>query len=132
MTAAQLAKPLSRRDGSGPAPGFRHAGTGESESMAEAAPPADQTQTSTAEPRGERLRRGTRRTGLYTWAVLLVALLVVLVALVIANTREVEVSWVLGSTRQSLVWIILAAAIVGWLAGIVTSVLFRRRTRRGQ
>jgi uncharacterized integral membrane protein len=89
------------------------------------APPADR------EPRGERLRRRTRRAGLYTWALLLVALLVVLVALTIANTRTVEVSWVFGSTRQSLVWIILAAAIVGWLAGIVTSVLFRRRTRRG-
>jgi uncharacterized integral membrane protein len=100
--------------------------------MAEAPPPADQTQKSTGEPRGERLRRGTRRTGLYTWAALLVALLVVLVALVIANTRKVEVSWVFGSTRQSLVWIILAAAIVGWLTGIATSVLFRRRTRRAQ
>jgi uncharacterized integral membrane protein len=99
--------------------------------MAEDAPSGTQTQTTTAEPRGERLRRRTRRVGLYTWAVVLVALLVVLVALVIANTREVEVSWVFGSTRQSLVWIILAAAIVGWLAGIVTSVLFRRRTRRG-
>ena len=115
-----------------PARTFRDVGTGERESMTESAPPGDQTQTSTAEPRGERLRRGTRRTGLYTWAVLLVALLVVLVALVIANTREVEVSWVFGSTRQSLVWIILAAAIVGWLTGIVTTVLFRRRTRRGQ
>ena len=99
--------------------------------MAEAARPEAETQTSTAEPRGERMRRGTRRTGLYIWAVLLVALLIVLVALVIANTREVEVSWVFGSTSQSLVWIILAAAIVGWLAGVVTSVLFRRRTRRG-
>jgi uncharacterized integral membrane protein len=59
-------------------------------------------------------------------------LLVVLVALIIANTRRVEVSWVLGSTRQSLVWIILVAAIAGWLSGIVTSVLFRRRTRRTQ
>jgi len=84
------------------------------------------------EPRGERLRRRTRRTGLYVWAFLLVALLVVLVGLITANTRRVEVSWVLGSTHQSLVWIILAAAIVGWLAGIVTSVLFRRRTRRAQ
>ena len=83
-----------------------------------------------SESRGERLRRGTRRTGLYTWAFLLAALLVVLVALVTANTRRVEVSWVFGSTRQSLVWIILAAAIVGWLGGIVTSVLLRRRTRR--
>jgi uncharacterized integral membrane protein len=98
--------------------------------MAEAAPPGAQTQTSTAEPRGERLRRGTRRAGLYTWAFVLLALLVALVALVVANTREVEVSWVFGSTRQSLVWIILVAAIVGWLTGVVTSVLFRRRTRR--
>jgi uncharacterized integral membrane protein len=110
---------------------FRDTGTCESEAMAQAARPEAETQTSTAEPRGERLRRGTRRVGLYTWALLLLALLVVLVALVVANTREVEVSWVLGSTRQSLVWIILAAAIVGWLAGVVTSVLFRRRTRRG-
>jgi uncharacterized integral membrane protein len=98
--------------------------------MTEPDPGQAQTPTTAREPRGERFRRGTRRAGLYTWAFLLVALLVVLVALSIANTREVEVSWVLGSTRQSLVWIILAAAIVGWLAGIVTSVLFRRRTRR--
>jgi uncharacterized integral membrane protein len=96
-------------------------------------PDAEQAQApppTTREPRRERLRRGTRRAGLYTWALLLVALLIVLVALTIANTRTVEVSWVLGSTRQSLVWIILASAIVGWLTGIVTSVLFRRRTRR--
>jgi hypothetical protein len=39
---------------------------------------------------------------------------------------------VLGSTRQSIAWIILAAAIVGWLSGIVTSVLSRRRTHRTQ
>jgi uncharacterized integral membrane protein len=99
--------------------------------MADAARPGSETQSSSAEPRGERLRRGTRRAGLYTWAFVLLALLVVLVALVVANTREVEVSWVFGSTRQSLVWIILVAAIVGWLTGVVTSVLFRRRTRRG-
>jgi uncharacterized integral membrane protein len=110
---------------------FSETGNGKSNGMAEDASSGTQVQASTAEPRGERFRRGTRRAGLYTWAVVLVALLVVLVALVIANTREVEVSWVFGSTEQSLVWIILATAIVGWLAGIVTSVLFRRRTRRG-
>ena len=84
----------------------------------------------TREPRGESLRRHARRTWIYTWAGALVALLVILIALVIANTRTVEVSWVFGSTRQSLVWIILAAAILGWLLGIVTSVIIRRRTRR--
>jgi len=55
---------------------------------------------------------------------------VILIALVSANTQSVEVSWVVGSTRHSLVWIILATAILGWLLGIVTSVIFRFRTRR--
>jgi uncharacterized integral membrane protein len=84
----------------------------------------------TREPRGESLRRHARRTWIYTWAGALVALLVILIALVVANTRTVKVSWVFGSTRQSLVWIILVAAILGWLLGIVTSVIIRRRTRR--
>jgi uncharacterized integral membrane protein len=56
-------------------------------------------------------------------------LLVIIVALVAANTRHVKVSWLFGSSRQSLVWIVLVSAILGWLLGIVTSVIFRRRTR---
>jgi uncharacterized integral membrane protein len=82
------------------------------------------------ELRGDRLRRHAHRTWLYTWAGALVVLLVVVIALVAANTRSVKVSWVFGSTHQSLVWIILATAILGWLLGIVTSVIFRFRTRR--
>lgn len=82
------------------------------------------------EPRRDRLRRHGRRTWLYTWAGALVALLVILIALVVANTRSVKVSWVVGSGHQSLVWIILVTAILGWLLGIVTSVVFRFRTRR--
>jgi uncharacterized integral membrane protein len=87
-------------------------------------------QRATREPRRDSLRRHARRTWLYTWAGALVALLVVLIALVVVNTRSVKVSWVLGSTRQSLVWIILVTAILGWLLGIVTGVIFRVRTRR--
>jgi uncharacterized integral membrane protein len=83
-----------------------------------------------AETRVDRLRRHGRRTGLYTWALGLVALLVVLIALVVANTRQVKLSWVLGAGHASLVWIILAAAVLGWLLGIVTSEVFRLRTRR--
>jgi len=93
--------------------------------QAETPPPA-----APAEARGDRLRRHGRRTGLYTWAVGLVALLVVLIALVVANTRQVKLSWVVGNGDASLVWIILAAAILGWLLGIITSVVFRLRTRR--
>jgi uncharacterized integral membrane protein len=93
-------------------------------------PESGPEQRATQEPRRDRLRRQGRRTWLYTWAGALVVLLVILIALVVANTRSIKVSWVLGSTRQSLVWIILVTAILGWLLGIVTSVIFRFRTRR--
>jgi hypothetical protein len=36
---------------------------------------------------------------------------------------------VLGSSEVSLVWIVIFSAILGWLLGIVTSVVFRWRTR---
>ena len=82
------------------------------------------------EPRAERLRRHGRRTGLYSLAFSLVALLIVLVALVVANTRQVKLDWVFGTTHASLIWIILVAAVLGWLLGITTSIVFRLRTRR--
>jgi uncharacterized integral membrane protein len=83
-----------------------------------------------AESRGERVRRHGRRMRLYTWAILAVAVLVVLIVLIAANVRSVKLDWVFGSTDASLIWIILAAAVLGWLLGIATSVLFRFRTRR--
>ena len=43
---------------------------------------------------------------------LVVALFVVIVALLLANRRTVEVSWVVGSSRQSVVWIVLVTAIL--------------------
>ena len=87
-------------------------------------------QAESVESRRARLRRHGHRAGLYAWAFALVALLVVLIALVIANTRQVKLSWVVGNGHASLVWIILASAVVGWLLGIATSVVFRLRTRR--
>ena len=82
------------------------------------------------EPRRERLRRHGHHTGLYTLAFTLVALLIVLIALVIANTRQVKLSWVVGTGHASLVWIILASAVLGWLLGLVTGLVFHLRTRR--
>jgi uncharacterized integral membrane protein len=67
------------------------------------------------------------RSALSLHAVLMIALLVVIIALLLANTRTVEVSWVVGSTHQPLVWIVLVTAILGWLLGIFTSMVFRRR-----
>jgi uncharacterized integral membrane protein len=98
--------------------------------QAEADPSQAPSRMPSVEPRRERLRRHGRHTGLYAWSFGLVALLVVLVALVVANTRRVKVSWVVGTGHASLVWIIVASAVLGWLLGIVTSAVFRLRTRR--
>src|SRR5438552_12946258 len=84
------------------------------------------------ETRRERFGRKARRTRLHVYAGLSVALFVCLVALVVANTRQVKLSWVVGTSTASLVWIVLASAILGWLLGIFTGALFRRRTRAPQ
>ena len=78
----------------------------------------------------ERLVRHGRRLRLYIWAGVLVGALVVLIALVAANTRSVKLDWVFGSTHASLVWVIVAAGILGWVLGLATSTVFRHRTRR--
>ena len=87
-------------------------------------------QTEPVEPRGVRIRRHARRTNLYVWAFIVVALLVVVVALAAANTRQVKLSWVVGTSHASLVWIVVAASVLGWLLGLATGIVFRLRTRR--
>ena len=86
--------------------------------------------TEPVEPPAFRRRRYGHGTGLYAWAFALVAILVVVIALAVANTRQVKLSWVIGTSHASLVWVILATAILGWLLGITTSVVFRLQTRR--
>ena len=95
----------------------------------ESHPPETAPADAMVEPRNVRLRRHSRRTGLYTWAFGLIALLVILIALVVANTRQVKLSWVVGTGHASLIWIVVAAAILGWLLGILTGIVFRLRTR---
>lgn len=86
--------------------------------------------TSLPESRRARLTRHGHRARLYTGAVVFVALLAVLVVLITKNTRSVKLDWAVGSAHASLVWIILAAAVIGWLLGITTAVVFHHRTRR--
>jgi uncharacterized integral membrane protein len=57
-------------------------------------------------------------------------LLVILTALIAANTGDVKLDWVVGSTHASLVWIILVSAVLGWLLGLATSSVVHHRTRR--
>jgi uncharacterized integral membrane protein len=82
------------------------------------------------EPRKERLVRHGRHLRLYLWAVSAVGLLVALILLIAANLRSIKLDWVVGSGHASLVWVVLAATVLGWLLGIATGVLFRHRTRR--
>ncbi len=82
------------------------------------------------ETRLQQVRRHAHRGWLYTWVGLVLAAAIILIALIVANTHRVELDFLVGTTRASLVWIIIVAALLGWLGGIATSVLFRRRTRR--
>jgi uncharacterized integral membrane protein len=59
-----------------------------------------------------------------------VVVVVVVIALAVTNTHQVKLSWVVGEGNVSLVWIVLAVAVLGWLLGIASSVVFRLRTRR--
>lgn len=86
--------------------------------------------TPKGESRGQRRVRHGRRARLYASAFLAVAALAVLIALIAANTHAVKLDWVVGSTKASLVWVILVTTVLGWVLGIVTGILFRHRTRR--
>jgi uncharacterized integral membrane protein len=81
------------------------------------------------ESTGARLARNAHRTRLHLYAFGAVALLVYVVALAASNTRHVKVDWVFGSSSVSLVWLVLFAAILGWLLGVLITALFRWRTR---
>lgn len=82
-----------------------------------------------------RLQRGVRyshRTGLYLSLAIALATLVFLILLIARNTRHVKLDYVFGSTRTGLVWLVIISAITGWVLGIVTAFLIRRRTRPRQ
>lgn len=81
------------------------------------------------ETRGEHFRRRAHRTRLHGYAIVAVALVAFLIALAASNTAHVKVNWVFGSSHVSLVWLVLFAAILGWLLGLATSATFHWRTR---
>src|SRR5579859_4101395 len=62
-------------------------------------------------------RRMARRTRLHGYALLAVALFAFVIALAADNTGHVKISWLFGTSHVSLLWLILAAAIIGWLLG---------------
>jgi uncharacterized integral membrane protein len=82
-----------------------------------------------SETRGQHFRRKAHRTRLHGYAIVAVALVAFLIALAASNTAHVKVNWVFGSSDVSLVWLVLFAAILGWLLGLVATAAFHWRTR---
>ena len=86
-------------------------------------------QASGVETQADRRRRRVHQVRLQAYAIATVALVAVLIAVAATNTARVHVDWLLGSSRVSLVWLVLATAIIGWILGVLTSVRFQWLTR---
>jgi uncharacterized integral membrane protein len=72
-----------------------------------------------------------RRARPFLWA-LFGGAIIGLISLITSNTRKVEVDWVFGSSRPSLILVILVAAALGFVVGCAASfLLFRRKGRPG-
>jgi uncharacterized integral membrane protein len=91
--------------------------------------PAPPSAARDREARRERSRRKAHRSRLHGYAILAVALVAFLIALAASNTAHVRFDWVFGSSHVSLVWLVLFAAILGWLVGLVATAAFHWRTR---
>ena len=98
--------------------------------MSEQEHPGPEARIEEAESRLERSLRYGHRTGLWVSLVIAIAAIVFLILLISRNTRQVKLDYVVGDTQARLIWLIIVAAIVGWVLGIVTSFLVRHRTRR--
>jgi uncharacterized integral membrane protein len=81
------------------------------------------------ETRTEHFRRKALRGRLHGYAIGTVALVALLIALAASNTGQVKVNWLIGNSQVSLVWLVLAAAILGWALGLMASARFHWRTR---
>jgi uncharacterized integral membrane protein len=87
-------------------------------------------ETPVGESRLQRGRRLTRRTILYLAVTTFLLASIYIILLIVQNTKHVKVSYVFGTANAALLWIVIVSAIAGWVLGIATSVLIRRRTRR--
>jgi uncharacterized integral membrane protein len=79
-----------------------------------------------------RFERGVRyghRTGLYVALVVAIGVLVFLILLIAGNTHRVKLDYVVDTVYARLIWLVIISAICGWVLGIVTAFLIRRRTR---
>lgn len=93
------------------------------------APAGERASTRSVEARSARWRRNAHQGRLHGYALTLVVMVALLIALAATNTGRVRVDWLIGSSRVSLVWLVLAAAIIGWGLGVLVSARFQWLTR---
>ncbi len=91
--------------------------------------PAQPSAATDRETRRERSRRKAHRSRLHFYAIATVAVVAFLIALAASNTAQVKVNWVFATSHVSLVWLVLFAAILGWVLGLVATASFHWRTR---
>ena len=58
---------------------------------------------------------------------LLILLAAYVIAFVIGNSDEASVNFIFGEARTSLIWVILLSVLVGLIAGVLLSQVYRRR-----
>jgi uncharacterized integral membrane protein len=90
----------------------------------------EERQLQAEETRLRRRLRHTHRTGLWAAAIGAVLVLVYLILLIAENSHRVRVHYVFGTSHTRLIWLIIVCGVLGWLWGIATSTIIRRRTRR--
>jgi uncharacterized integral membrane protein len=80
--------------------------------------------------------RGRGRNAAETWQPKLWLILVVLVLVIgylflfaVKNDEKVQVDFVLGTATTSLIWTVLLSLMLGLVAGVLLSQLYRRRGR---
>ena len=91
--------------------------------------PAQETPQLEEESRFERGVRYGHRTALYGSIVIALAVLIYLIFLIARNADAVRFDYVFGDAKTRLIWLIVISAIAGWVLGIITAYLIRRRTR---
>lgn len=96
------------------------------------APPDEPEPQATSPSFTERLEetRQTYQPGLWSRLIAIAAIGLYALLFVVLNTRRVKVSFVVVSTRVSLIWVILLSLGVGVALGVLLSQLHRRRQRR--
>jgi uncharacterized integral membrane protein len=81
-------------------------------------------------PAPERTRRNEAR----SWVIVavLTAAVAYLIAFAVENRTEVPIHWIFGTTRSSLIWVILVSLGLGLVVGVLGTQLGRRRRRRSE